>query len=99
MYQGVIVLYNIFVLFLDKEAQCGKLVHPAIRPTGVVSLWFINFVQQFASQLMLEVDCAFRMVGNSVKSSCRSSFPVRSKICFNYQLNAQFLYSVIYVLH
>jgi len=63
------VLYNTFVLVLDKEAQCGKFVH---------RLRFISFVQQFASQLMLDVDCAFRMVGNSLNSLCRSSVPHRS---------------------
>ena len=68
-----------FVLFLDKEAQFGKLVYPTGRLTEVVWLRFSNFVQQFASRLMLEVDCAFRMVGNSLNTLCRSSFPIRSK--------------------
>ena len=63
-----------FVLFLDKEAECGKLVHPE-----VVWLRFIEFVHQFANQLMLDVDCAFRMVGNNLNSFCRSSVPLRSK--------------------
>jgi hypothetical protein len=77
--QDVIVLYNKFVLFLDKEAQCGELVHPRSRLTEVVWLRFSNFVQQFANRLILEVDSVFRMVGNSLNTFCRSSLPIRSK--------------------